>query len=338
MHAVKTDGTDLRMSYDPRNRRLLKRVQQAGATSTVRYAGQLFEQHDDSAVRHIYLGGSLVASETAAAGAPGTPSTAFYLSDRHGTVVLAVDDAGSVIQAQRYTPFGLALAGGGALDLYLGRPSDQETGLLHLGARYYAPWLGRFVSPDWYVLENPSRPGRLPQGFNLYSYAVNNPLIFSDPSGLWFFLALGLAFAGGFIVGTIYGLAEGQGWGSLLTGLETGLLVAGGFALGAGTGYGLGAGLAYLGWGGSTTLAVTTITGGAAGGLNGLYSGVHGVYNWRSFGGYVAFLDDSTWSLLGTALGDITETINILSGAKYRADLQPAAESRRLRGWYLLLL
>ena len=320
VHVVKADGTDLRMSYDPQNRRIFKRVQQAGTTSTVRYAAQLFEQHDASIVRHVYLGDTLVASETAAA-PPGNPRTAFYLSDRLGTIVLATDDAGSVIQAQRYTPFGLALAAGDALDLYLGRVGDSETGLLHLGARYYAPWLGRFVSPDWYVLENPSQPGRLPQGFNLYSNAINNPLIFKDPSGLWFFLVLGAAFVGGFVVGTIYGLAEGQGWHSLMTGLETGLLVAGGFALGAGAGFALGSGLGFIGLGGTSTLTLATSVGGGMGGLNGLYSGVHGIYNWESPSGYFAFLADSTWGLLGTSLGNIVQTINIISGAKYRGDL-----------------
>ena len=117
---------------------------------------------------------------------------------------------------------------------------DAETGLIHLGARYYAPAIGRFVSPDWYILEDPRKPARIPQSFNVYSYAVNNPLVFRDPSGMWFFVALIVAFVVGFVVGTIYGLAKGQGWGSLLTGLETGLTTAIGFGLGAGAGFLLG--------------------------------------------------------------------------------------------------
>ena len=114
-----------------------------------------------------------------------------------------------------------------ALDRYLGRERDIETGLIHFGARYYAPTLGRFISPDWYILENPGKAVRMPQGYNLYSYALNNPLIFKDPSGMWFLIddliVAAVGFVVGFVSGLIYGLANGQGWGSLLTALETGL-------------------------------------------------------------------------------------------------------------------
>jgi RHS repeat-associated protein len=285
----------------------------------VRYAAGLFERHDDRVIRHIYLSNTFVASETVTSAAPGSPTRAYYLNDRHGTIVLATDAAGSIIQNQRYTPFGLALSGGGALDRYLGRERDSETGLLSLGARYYAPALGRFISPDWYVLENPSKPGRLPQSFNVYSYAINNPLVFKDPSGMWFFIALIVAFAVGFVAGTIYGLAKGQGWKSLLTGLETGLTTAAGFALGAGAGYLAGAGLTAIGLGPSA-MTMAGI-GGAMGGLNGLLSGAHGIYDWEHPSGWLAFVADSTWGLLGTSLGNFVQIFNIISGAKYRDDL-----------------
>jgi RHS repeat-associated protein len=334
VHVVKTDGTDLRFVYDPQNRRIVKRVEHDGVTSTIRYAAGLFERHDASVIRHIYLGSTLVASETVAAGGPGIPAVAYYLSDRHGTILLAMDAAGSVIMTQRYTPFGLALAAASALDRYLGRERDGETGLLQLGTRYYAPSLGRFISPDWYVLENPSKPGRLPQAFNVYSYAVNNPLIFKDPSGMWFFIALAAAFVIGFLVGTIYGLIKGQGWGSLLTGLETGLLAAGGFALGAGAGGVAGAGLTAAGLG-PTAMTMAGI-GGAMGGLNGILSGMHGIYDWEHPGGWRAFLADSTWGLLGTSIGNFVQIFNIISGAKYRDDLSRRQNRNVYEGGFYL--
>ncbi len=57
---------------------------------------------------------------------------------------------------------------------------DDETGLYNYRARLYDPLLGRFISADSIVPE----PGNL-QAFNRYSYCVNNPLVYVDPSGHW---------------------------------------------------------------------------------------------------------------------------------------------------------
>jgi RHS repeat-associated protein len=58
---------------------------------------------------------------------------------------------------------------------------DVETGLDYFGARYYASAQGRFTSVD--PLGASGRPGN-PQSFNRYSYTLNNPLRFVDPTGL----------------------------------------------------------------------------------------------------------------------------------------------------------
>jgi RHS repeat-associated protein len=281
----------------------------------VRYAGALYEDHGDHIVRHIFFGGTRVASTTVRDTAT---QTAFYLVDRHGTLLMATDATGTVVQQQRYTPFGAPRDTGMSLDSYLGRDRDAETGLLLLGARYYAASIGRFISPDWFVLENPQRAARIPQTFNLYSYAINNPLLFKDPSGMWFVLALIIVAAVGFAVGFIYGLATGQSFGhSLLTGLETGLLAAAGFTLGYAAGAGLGAGAAYVGIGWFPSAGTLGAIGAASGALNGTLSGMRGIYDWTSPSGYAAFLGDSTWGLLGTSLGNVVQLINIAIGANY---------------------
>lgn len=56
-----------------------------------------------------------------------------------------------------------------------GQEYDQETGLYHLGARYYDPQMGRFLSED---------PIGISGGTNLYRYAENNPIGRRDPAGL----------------------------------------------------------------------------------------------------------------------------------------------------------
>jgi RHS repeat-associated protein len=62
--------------------------------------------------------------------------------------------------------------------LFTGQRFDSGTGLYYYGARYYDPVIGRFVSPDT-IIPNPSNP----QCFNRYTYCMNNPLKYVDPSG-----------------------------------------------------------------------------------------------------------------------------------------------------------
>lgn len=63
-----------------------------------------------------------------------------------------------------------------------GKERDTETGLDYFGARYYGSSMGRFMSPD--PLLNSGRPDN-PQTWNRYSYALNNPLTVTDPTGLY---------------------------------------------------------------------------------------------------------------------------------------------------------
>ena len=63
-------------------------------------------------------------------------------------------------------------------DGYCGHEHLPEFNLLNMNARLYDPWTARFLSPDPYV--------QLPdftQSFNRYSYCLNNPFKFVDPSG-----------------------------------------------------------------------------------------------------------------------------------------------------------
>ena len=57
---------------------------------------------------------------------------------------------------------------------FTGKERDEETGLAYHGARYYAPWLGRWVSGD---------PAGLTDGVNLYLYVNSNPVGLIDPTG-----------------------------------------------------------------------------------------------------------------------------------------------------------
>jgi RHS repeat-associated protein len=59
---------------------------------------------------------------------------------------------------------------------------DDETGLDYAQHRYYSSAQGRFTSPDEPFADQSEGD---PQSWNLYTYAHNNPLMYTDPSGLW---------------------------------------------------------------------------------------------------------------------------------------------------------
>jgi len=65
---------------------------------------------------------------------------------------------------------------------YTGKERDTESGLDYFGARYYGSSMGRMMSPD--PMLNSGRPDN-PQTWNRYAYALNNPLKFVDPTGLY---------------------------------------------------------------------------------------------------------------------------------------------------------
>ena len=65
---------------------------------------------------------------------------------------------------------------------YRGYYYDEETGFYYLNSRYYNPEWCRFISPDIMLSSNQDFPS-----FNLYVYASNNPIVFSDSSGYGIF-------------------------------------------------------------------------------------------------------------------------------------------------------
>lgn len=68
---------------------------------------------------------------------------------------------------------------------YTGHEMLDSFGLVNMNGRMYDPVLGRMLSPDNYV-QSPFST----QAYNRYSYAQNNPLIYTDPSGDMPFLAI----------------------------------------------------------------------------------------------------------------------------------------------------
>jgi len=112
-----------------------------------------------------------------------TPLNTRYQFGNHlGSAVLELDGQAQIISYEEYHPYGTSAYRYGRTDTeveekryrYSGKERDAETGLYYYGARYYAAWLGRWVSCD---------PEEFIDGINLFYFVKNQPAVKLDKKG-----------------------------------------------------------------------------------------------------------------------------------------------------------
>ncbi|KJR44860.1 YD repeat protein [Desulfosporosinus sp. I2] len=112
----------------------------------------------------------------------GSNKLSYFLYNGHGDVIQTIAENGTVENQYDYDIFGnptLTIEPQYSSAIrYAGEFYDSESGLYYLRARYYNPMTARFLSEDTYT----GKPND-PLSLNLYTYCVNNPILFSDPSG-----------------------------------------------------------------------------------------------------------------------------------------------------------
>ncbi len=110
--------------------------------------------------------------------------------DNLGSIIAVVNAAGGKVFEAEYDAWGNQTVTRNDIRLsrgYTGHEMLPQFGLIHMDGRVYDPVIGRFLSPDNYV--------QLPensQSFNRYSYCLNNPLKYTDPTGENFLAALAI--------------------------------------------------------------------------------------------------------------------------------------------------
>ena len=106
----------------------------------------------------------------------------YYHNDIAGSPVVATNESGQVVWRESYRPYGERTVNSAAAlpnkVWFTSRRQDAETGLVYMGARYYDPVVGRFVSKDPVGFDEKNL-----HSFNRYAYANNNPYKFRDPDG-----------------------------------------------------------------------------------------------------------------------------------------------------------
>ncbi|WP_255283733.1 RHS repeat-associated core domain-containing protein, partial [Saccharomonospora azurea] len=166
--------------YDADGQRLIRRDPDG---ATLYLEGQELrwdrESGETTTTRYYSFGDSTVAMRTEA-------GLTWLLGDHQGTSQFAVDAQSMQVTRRWQLPFGGPR--GPEVEFpgekgFVGGTIDDSADFVTLGARQYAPELGRFLSVD--PLMDPTDP----QQMHGYTYSNNSPITYSDPSGLfleWF--------------------------------------------------------------------------------------------------------------------------------------------------------
>lgn len=170
------------------------------ATGSKRSGGKLGNSLVTASVKHIFVGGELVATVTGS----GSGAAIHSVHTDHLTASNVITNmSGQIEEVTDYYPYGAlrldeSLSGFSEQRKFAGHEYDVDTGLSYANARYYNPAIGRFISQDpvFLALGNDGQIRRLtgqqlqtvladPQNLNAYAYARNNPIMNTDPDGLF---------------------------------------------------------------------------------------------------------------------------------------------------------
>ena len=200
-----------RFTYGSDGERVRMVVTNSADTLLTRYyIGERYERDEAvrETVKRLYLGGDAYSAPMVLCKVSGSWKVYQIGRDHLGSITQIIDEDGEVIEENSYDPWGrlrdadnlLPYAVDTDTGLFLGSGYTGHEhlpwfGLINMNARLYDPLVGRFLSPDPYI-----QAPDFTQNFNRYSYALNNPLKYTDPSGNFFVID-------SFVIGLI-----GGGW------------------------------------------------------------------------------------------------------------------------------
>jgi RHS repeat-associated protein len=250
--------------YDGDGNRIMKTV--SGVTTL--YINKYYEKKTSTGTITVsyYLGDRLVALKEG--------ETLKYIhQDSLSSSSVMSDSVGQAISTVTYFPFGATRTGSIDTEKQFTGQRHDDTGLYYYGARYYDPTIGRFISADTVVQPTVQSGAKVidaltisfsgiqaastqgtdanqikyinSQALNRYSYVLNNPLKYTDPSGhmpFWLVL-IGVATIIGALAGivgycvelmitgaddmTVEGLVHAAAVGGLTAGFTTALIEVG---------------------------------------------------------------------------------------------------------------
>jgi len=234
----------------------------------------------------------------------------YVYPDRLGSYTHITNSSKQVVRALHFDPWGnvksdadwsvfddttLAspLAGTFRFDRgFTGHEHYAELKIINMNGRLYDPVIARFFSPDNFV-----QAPEFTQSYNRYSYCLNNPLQYVDPSGEFAWIPIA--------VGAVFGMAQGAIIASQKAETAGGWIgyILGGGAIGALSGF-AGSAVASMGTGvGLASMTGGAISGAGFGGLASTGVDASHVANsvfWGAFSGAISALFGSwTASAIG---------------------------------------
>ena len=175
-------GTNITYGYDSDGKRITKTVN--GTAYNYHYLGdQLVELTWGSNKLHFTY------DSTGPLSVNYNGTEYFYVKNAQGDVTGLVTTSGTRVVTYTYDAWGNLLTTTGSLAATLGEQNplryrgyvyDTETGLYYLQSRYYNPGWGRFINADNAI----GQVGNVQSG-NMFAYAFNNPISYSDHTGNW---------------------------------------------------------------------------------------------------------------------------------------------------------
>lgn len=195
---ITENGYNLAYTYG-QNRQRIKSILKQGSTvvETKYYLGN-FERMIKGAVTkdiHYINSGNGLCALIVKQGSIITPY--FVYNDHLGSILTVTDTTGTTVAAQNFDAWGrnrnpnnwtyasVPAVPDWLYRGYTGHEGLSQFSLINMNGRIYDPIIGRMISPDINITYPWST-----EGYNRYSYGLNNPLIYVDPTGNSFLSAI----------------------------------------------------------------------------------------------------------------------------------------------------
>ncbi len=206
-------------AYNSDNQRAKMVVTQSGSTILTRwYAGSSYIKQTEGSVtkEFTWIGGDAYTAPVLAITQSGTTTYYYLLRDHLGSITHVTDASGNVLneysfdawgRRRDYSNWGYSVAS--QTDIlpdrgFTGHEYLKYFNLYNMNGRLYDPLIARFLNVDPYV-QMPDNS----QSLNRYSYCLNNPLVYTDPSGEFIFTAF---------LGPVGAIIDAACWGAVIGG------------------------------------------------------------------------------------------------------------------------
>lgn len=363
-HVVTENNFQLTYTYGADHNRVKSELKQSGNTINTRYYFEAGYEKDITGgttryIQYISAPVGLVAIIEGISGS-GIHNIHYTYTDHLGSILTVTNGSKNIEAEQSFDAWGrrrdvnswALLSPTAATSLpvwlyrgYTGHEHLDQFGLINMNGRMYDPVLGRMLSPDNYIAD-----GGFTQDYNRYTYARNNPLIYTDPNGEFVFVPILIGMAYGAIIGAgvsaaVYSASvavSGQKWnwgafgrsaafGAVGGAIGGGLGALGGLlgSFGQSLGYSILSNVASnsattLAFGGDVTvgglmgMTVGGIIGAGIGNFNGTSGGVfENIGAELAFGATKGGITGGIGGLIGAAIDGENPVKGFLNGAKY---------------------